>query len=241
MRPLQTPAKYREGITIWQVCQMAVLVFVVLLCLCAWRAYGLLGDIRKDVGGLTSQVSTTLAQMNSTQKDASAKFAEEQKQLGDLVVASKHIVQRTDLALFGKDLKSGLFGQARDILANSNQFVIDSDVTVKAQNTSLLDTQTQIRTSLFQFSRDSSATLDQSKTLFFQLSQDASDPSIPKSFANFEQTTRNTARITSDGAATMADVRTGVHYELQQLMKPVNKVYTAAKIVATIAGKFLGL
>lgn len=166
---------------------------LLILCACLLRVYGLLGDLRKDVGGITSQLSTTLAQVNATELDTSTKLAEEQRQFGEAVVASKHILERTDQALFGRDLKSGLFGQARQILASSNQFVVDSDTTVKAQNTSLLDTQTQLRTSLSQFSRDSSATLAQSKSLLDQLNQDASNPAIPSTLQHVDETAAHVA------------------------------------------------
>jgi hypothetical protein len=51
----------------------------------------------------------------------------------------------------------------------------------------------------------------------------------------------NTAKATDNANATLVDVRTGVHYELHQIMKPVSKIRVAAEEGARIAGKLLGL
>jgi hypothetical protein len=194
---LQTYAK-QITFALMTATRLFIAVFMVLACVFAFRMCQLAGAARQELGSLTSQVSTTLAQVNATEKDASAKFGEEQRQFGELVVASKHIVQRTDQELFGRDLKSGLFGQARHILANSNQFVLDSDTTIKAQNSSMLETQAQLRATLFNFSRDSSATLAQSKNLLDQLNQDAADPAIHSSLEQIQLVTTNVAGTSKD-------------------------------------------
>lgn len=207
------------------------LLFSVLACACGFRVYVLLGDLRHDAGGLTAQLSTTLAQMNATQRDASTKLATEQTQFGEAMVAFKHIVERSDQQLFGRDLKSGLFGQARQLLGASDQLLADSDATVKAQNDSLLETQAQLRTSLATFSRDSSVTLDHSKNLLDQLSQDAQDPAIQASLQHVALATDNIAGTTKD----LKDVADKFRSDY---LKPQKFAWELLKSLAGMGGSF---
>lgn len=72
------------------------------------------------------------------------------------------------------------------------------------------------------------------------LAKIAQDPDIPDSLRQLDASTRSLAKTTADASATVADVRTGVDYELHELMKPVRKIKVALQFVATIAGKFFG-
>jgi hypothetical protein len=96
---------------------VCIVAFTAMACLVLADVHLALRDLRRDAGGLTSQVSTTLAQINATEKDTSAKLAADEQQISDTAVAVKHIVQRADQQLYGRDLRSGLFGQAAALLA----------------------------------------------------------------------------------------------------------------------------
>jgi hypothetical protein len=69
---------------------------------------------------------------------------------------------------------------------------------VTHQDAELAATQAQVRITLFNFSRDSSATLAQSKNLLDQLDQDASDPAIHSSLEQIQLVTTNVAGTSKD-------------------------------------------
>lgn len=61
--------------------------------------------------------------------------------------------------------------------------------------------------------------------------------SLPPFLQNLTDTAANTKTITAETAATMTDVHKGVDFEVNQLMKPVNKIKAAVLFLGTLAGR----
>lgn len=89
---------------------------------------------------------------------------------------------------------------------------------VAHQDAQLTATQTQARASLEQFSRDSATTLDQSKLLLSQMSQDATDPAIHLSLQHIEALTANAAGT----AKNLQDTTAVLEKYTERLTKPAS-------------------
>lgn len=208
----------------------------VLLLVLAWAALELgrlAGEARRDLGGITSQLSTTLAQVNSTERDSSVKLAEEQRQLTETLVAVKHIVQRSDEQLFGRDLHSGLFGQAGTLLATSHTLLLDTDAAVKQAAVTLARASDDLHDSVLDL-----------HTLAASLNADLADPHLKNTFAELDATMSNLAADTAQlklllesGTATAEDVRRVADKIAEEYTKAKNLYYAVFKEVLSVGSQ----
>jgi len=193
--------------------ELRTALLFVLTCFACYALWNLAGaaksvdatavELRKDAGGVTSQLSTTLAQVNATELGASKQFALEQQELTKTLAALKNIVQRTDEQLFGRDLKSGLFSEAHALLVHSDQLVVNTDAEIKAAADSIVAS-----------SGGLSADLAALRPSLDELAATLADPSIRESLKNLDAASAGLAvdtvelqKMLTSGAATAEDVR----------------------------------
>jgi hypothetical protein len=190
-------------------------------------------EIKHDLGGLTSQVSTTLAQVNSTELQTSGRLAEEQKQFGETLVALKHMVQRADEQLYGRDLKSGLFGQVRDLLDHGNVLLVDTDAATR-----------QATVTLAQASTDLHATLLELQPSLDALAKQLGDPAIAQTLKNLETSSANLSTDTEQlgmllksASATAEDVRLVADSVREKYLKTRNLAYALFRELLTVGSQ----
>jgi hypothetical protein len=70
---------------------------------------------------------------------------------------------------------------------------------------------------------------------------DLTDPDLKRSEANIGTASDSLAAAATDAAASMADVRRGVHFEVEALLAPPKKVWVILKGAAGLAGNFFHL
>jgi hypothetical protein len=126
--------------------------------------------------------------------------------------------------------------QVTALTTHANQVLTDVDLAVR-------DTEDDNRT-LRALLVQATEAVEQASTDTHKLMVNASavvDPApIQASMANVVQSTEHINQATADVAATMQDVRAGVHHELQVLFAPVNKVKWAAEETVSLLGRFFG-
>lgn len=208
---------------------MALTVFG---CLALWALRQTTLEAKRDFGGLTSQASTTLKQINSTELQTSKRLDTEQKELQEVTVALKHILQRSDEQLFGRDLKSGIFGQVRTVLSSGNTLLVDSDKTIREAGTSLVGA-----------SNDLHETLLALRPSLDALAKDLADPSIPETLKNLDETSANLAADTAQlkimlqsASATAQDIQRIADKVSSEYVKTKNLAWALFKELLTLAG-----
>lgn len=189
-------------------------------------------DAKHDMGGLTTQASVTLAQINSTELTTSKRLDTEQKELQEVTVALKHILQRSDEQLFGRDLNSGIFGQVRTVLLSGNTLLVDSDKTIREAGTSLVGA-----------SNDLHETLLALRPSLDALAKDLADPSIPETLKNLDETSANLAADTAQlkimlqsASATAQDIQRVADKVSSEYVKTKNLAWALFKELLTLAG-----
>lgn len=190
-------------------------------------------EVRKDVGGLTGQLSTSLEQINHTELQISKNVDLEQQQVTEALTALKHIFQDTHENLVGRDMRSGLFGQARTLLASSNTLVLDTDAAAK-----------QAAVTLERASEDLHQSARDLHTLASTLDADLADPHLKDSFAELD---RLLAAVAEDAAqvklllvsstATSEDVRRVADKFAEEYTKAQNLYYAIFKEVLTVGSQ----
>lgn len=215
--------------TIRTLCIVALTVFG---CLALWALRQTTLEAKRDFGGLTSQTSTTLKQINSTELTTSKRLDTEQKELQEVTVALKHILQRSDEQLFGRDLKSGIFGQVRTVLSSGNTLLVDSDKTIREAGTSLVGA-----------SNDLHETLLALRPSLDALAKDLADPSIPETLKNLDETSANLAADTAQlkimlqsASATAQDIQRVADKVSSEYVKTKNLAWALFKELLTLAG-----
>lgn len=215
--------------TIRTLCVVALTVFG---CLALWALRQTALEAKRDLGGLTSQASITLKQINSTELTTSKRLDTEQKELQEVTVALKHILQRSDEQLFGRDLKSGIFGQVRTVLSSGNTLLVDSDQTIREAGTSLVGASTDLHETLLALR----PSLD-------SLAKDLADPAIPDTLKNLDETSANLAvdtaqlKIMLQSASTTAqDIQRIADKVSSEYVKTKNLAWALFKELFTLAG-----
>ena len=104
---------------------------------------------------------------------------------------------------------------------------------IQSQNAALLDNQKALSVNLAAMSQATAALQkdldDADRTI--------SGPELKETLQNTADATRNAVVVTQNLAATTADVREGVHYEVRQLEAPVTKVKAVFNIALTVLRK----
>lgn len=187
---------------------------------------------------LTSKSSATLENLNRTTiiiGGAATNFEKAsrtwQAASESQVQASTQFLKKTNAAMESFD------AMVRRTDSNVNDILIPGIATaVERQDKSLLQVGVSLNDDLHEMNH---ATIMLEKTIS-DADETIADPGIKTSVANFTLASEHLAKGTEDGAATLADVRRGVHKEVEELLAPVNKAKQALLFSASVAGRFLG-
>ena len=180
----------------------------------------------------------TLIHVDNAVQDMGNRIEELQPAIQAASVAAQHLSSTLDKI----DAASNV--QLKDFAATQRSIRKLIVLTDKNLNDPYSGALPQLRVSLANIS----GTLDQLKPTLSNLSSgsaaldtDLRSPQIKIALDNVAAAAANTNKMTQEGAATLADVQEGVHYEVKQLEKPVNKMEAALKFVAGLAGNFFHL
>lgn len=188
-----------------------------------------LPDVFSNANMLLSHADTTITNIDATagvlhdaaQAQASY-WPKELKETQKVTAAAKELIVRTDQSVNGGPDSRGVLPQLTETLEGTNALGITAA-------TALQETSRDLRPILANLLIASKGAADT-----------MSDPDIPATVRDVKLSADNLASTTDSAKSSMKDVQTGVHYELGQLMKPVNKARVAAEETARLAGKFLG-
>ena len=203
----------------------------ILLAALGWAAVqvGLLArEAKRDLGGLTSQLSTTLAQINSTERITSDKLGTEQRQIQEATVALKHTIELTNQKLFGRDLKSGIFGQVEATIRGVNDGLIPQ-LSATIQSTNSLSQQ---------IGADLTATTNGLQPILANLAvaskgaaDSMADPAILSALHHIDATAANVETSTGYLAGTTKDVEDMADAARKAYLKPVSWWWALVKDV----------
>lgn len=214
------------------VLMFGALVAIFLLCMVLWEVRSFVKEARKDVGGLTSQASTTLAQINSTEQVVSKKAIEQQVELIKVTGSLKLLIDASNTKLFGRDMKSGIFGQVSTMLNSGNTLVVDLDGAIK-----------EAAKSVVRASDDLHQTIVDLHPSLEALARDLSDPEIQKTLKNLDDASAGLAKDTEQlrvmlvaGSATAEDIKKIADKVASEYTKTRNLAYALFKELWTLAG-----
>lgn len=207
-------------------------VAIVLLCMVLWEVRSLVREAKKDIGGLTSQVSTTLSQVNATELVVSKKAEEQQTALLKVTGSLKLLIDSSNTKLFGRDMKSGVFGQVSTMLNSGNTLVTDLDEAIK-----------EAAKSVVRASDDLHQTIVDLHPSLEALARDLSDPEIQKTLKNLDDASAGLAKDTEQlrvmlvaGSATAEDIKKVADNVAEKYLKTKNLAYALFKELLTLAG-----
>jgi hypothetical protein len=196
-------------------------------------------ELALAVHELKPKAELTLEHINRATIAAGAAAGNVEKASRAWQKASEEQSKSVTLALgLGKETFASIQTLVRRTDASLNESVFPNlAASVSEQNQSLSNTQAALRENLLEISR---ATV-QGEKLIEDADAQITDPAIQKTLDNVADSSANLASATKESAATIAKVREGVDYEVNQLMKPITKVKAAILFTAEIVGKFLGI
>jgi len=177
-------------------------------------------EARSDLATLTQQASVSLTQFNATEKQSSAKLEAEQKELLKITGALKLLIDTTNVKLFGRDLRHGLFGQAQSVLDSGNTLLVDADFATK-----------QAAETLAQASEDLHATVLELKPSLEALAKDLADPALPETIHHLDETSANLAADTAE-LQRMLESGTATAQDIQRVADKVADEYTKTRNLA---------
>lgn len=168
---------------------LALAVLCVLMGEMAWTTHRIRPKLEVTISNIDRTVIIVGVAATHFEK-ASAVWEASSKQQAEETTAAMRSISSTAVAYGDLARKTNL--------SLNTQIFPALMATINSQDSQLTETQTQLRTTLSQFSRDSSATLAQSKSFLDQLSQDASDPAIHSTLVNVDATATNIAGTSKD-------------------------------------------
>ena len=149
--------------------------------------------------------------------------------------ASKEQSTQTSLAM---SRVSAAAGQLSGFITNTDKSVNASLLpamteAIRSQNAALLTNQQELTGDL----RHLAETTTQLQKVLADADHTISGPELKETLQNTADATKNAVVVTQNLAATTADVREGVHYEVRQLEAPVTKFKAVFNIALTVLRK----
>lgn len=206
---------------------LAYVALIILLGECAFAVHRLrpqaeatLTDVRRTVvivAGAATNVEQGARSWKKASEEQSRYATDALGSVKETTASIQTLVKRTDASL--------------------NDLVLPSlAASVKEQSQSLSETQAKLRESLTGLT-DSNKELQKD---LVKISETFAGPEVKESLQNTAEATKNTAVATKNLAETTQEVKVGVTYEVNELMKPVKKVKVVSYFIARLVGKFLG-
>jgi hypothetical protein len=170
----------------------------------------------------------TFDQLNKVLRETSQTLDEVRKGATTWNQASKEQSTQTTQAMSRVSAVAGqlsLFVTRTDESINAHLLPTLTE-SIREQNASLLTNEETLTGSLKQIGE----TTNQAQKVLIDADAVISSPKLQETLASTAESAHNLSKATADGAATMADVRKAVEYEVHQLMAPITKIRAAFNI-----------
>ena len=183
------------------------------------------------------KVLVTISNVDRVAIVAGVAATEIQKGAAEWEKASKlQALESTSVLTATKDSLVSMQTDVHSVAVSANSLLLLTSKAIDHQDQSLLQTQTALQGTL----KDVSQTAQESQMVLVDADKVIADPALKQSVDNLATASQSVASATEHADKSMAKVEQGVTYEVNELMKPVNKAKAAALILVQFIGKLYG-